>query len=293
MYKVIEKTATYTPLGIRFWDPVLDNHIRDALTVTARPESSPRPVRTAYRTQSGVYAFNGLPNMRDIENGFIGVDSASSPPVSYGFVIEVTDGQQRYVDVGFKVTLPLPYKGLFLSDLSSSPPGSSLKGFHLYSAPNRTPPAMITAVRGEVFDNSADQPAAQAVVRVTTEDEFSWFGLADTQGRFAALMPYPTLIDGIGGSPSAINRKHLYEQTWNLTIEVLYEPTQLQQLPNSIMKDYHSILNQRQADIWPISPDDGGQPAVNQIVQLNFGKDVILKTEGLSKLLISPAASPP
>lgn len=293
MYQVIEKISTYTPLGIRFWDPVLDNQIRDALTVTARPEFSPRPVITAYRTRSGVYAFNGLSNMRDIEHGSSRADSVSSPPTSHSFVIEVRDERRRYVDVGFKVDLPLSYKGLFLSNLPSSPPSGSPKGFNLYSAATRTPPALVTAVRGELFAIAADKPAAHALVRITTEDGFSWFGLADEQGRFAAVMPYPTLIDGIGGSPTANNRKPLYEQTWNLAIEVLFEPTHLQELPGSRMKDYKSILNQSQAQIWPISPKKGGLPIANQHVQLEFGKEVILKTAGLSKLLVSPAASPP
>lgn len=293
MYQLIEKISTYTPLGIRFWDPVLDNQIRDALMVTARPQFSPRPVITAYLTRSDVYAFNGLPNMRDIEHGSCGANSVSSPPTSHSFVIEVRDERRRYVDVGFKVDLPLSYKGLFLSNLPSSPPSGSPKGFNLYSAATRTPPALLTAVRGELFDCAADKPAAHAVVRVTTEDGFSWFGLADEQGRFATLMPYPTLIDGIGGSPTANNRRLLCEQTWDLKIEVHYEPTHLQEVPGSRMKDYCSILNQPQARIWLISPEDGGLPMANQHVQLTFGKEVILKTAGFSKLLVSPAASPP
>lgn len=293
MYRVVETITSHTCLGIRFRDPVTGDFVHDDLKVTARSVTEPRKVITAFRTPSFVYAFKGLPGLRSIEQGSIQGGPVASPPVQKRFVVEVQDQGGRYVDVGFSVDLPLPYSGLYLSNQLSSPPQSIPKGFNLYSTMMRTPPPMIVSVRGELYDVSSEQPAAHAVVCVHTEDGFYWYGLADAQGRCATLMPYPTLVDGIGGSPVASHRKLLYEQTWQLSVEVLYAPDQVQPLPYSTLNEYSSVLNQNRAQIWPVHPEDGGAPVDLENVQLNFGKDVILKTAGFSKLMVSPAASPP
>lgn len=261
--------------------------------VTARPENAARPVKTAFLTHSGAYAFDRLPGLREVEQGAFGDYPVSSPPVQKRFVVEVRDQHRRYVEVGFSVDLPLPYRGLYLSHQTSSPPNSIPRGVNLYSAVTRTPPSMIAAVRGELFDREAAQTAAHAVVCVTTEDGFQWYGLADAHGRFVTFMPYPTLIGGIGGSPAVQSRRPLHQQTWQLSIEVLYAPHLVTSLLDSTLKEYSSVLNQPPARIWPVLPEDGGISTDKQNVQLNYGIDVILKTAGQSKLMVSPATSPP
>ena len=57
---------------------ILLDQIRDGLAVTARPEAASGPWVDAFRTASGLYAFQGLPGLRDYENGI--VDLLSSPP---------------------------------------------------------------------------------------------------------------------------------------------------------------------------------------------------------------------
>lgn len=297
MRRIIETITQYSCLGIRFWDPVAGDCVQDDLTVTARPATATRPVKTAVRTHSGVYAFNNLPGLREIEQGGYGDYPVASPPVQKRFVVEIRDRLGRFVDVGFSVDLPLPYNGLYLlrpqNSPPSSPPNSIPRGFNLYSAITRTPPSMIVAIRGELLDADTGKPAAHAVVCIITEDGFEWHGLADVHGRFVTLMPYPTLIDAIGGSPAVQNKRPLHEQTWPLSIEVRYAPKSVQPLPYSTLKEYSSVLSQPPARIWPTAPGNGRAPMTKQDVRLYYGKDVILKTAGQSKLMVSPATSPP
>ncbi len=77
------------------------------------------------------------------------------------------------------------------------------------------------AVRGELFDIVTNSAAAHAVIRIQTHDGFHRYGIADDAGRFCVVMPYPALVENIGGSPPPVDRKRIYEQTWDLQIEVL------------------------------------------------------------------------
>lgn len=293
LYRVVESTTHFTCLGIRFWDPVAGKPVDNDLSVTARPQNGAGTVRAAMVTRSGVYAFSRLPGLREIEQGAFEEYPMTSPPVQKRFIVEVRDPGRRFVDVGFTVDLPLDYPGLYLSRHPHSPPGSIPRGVNLYSAVTRTPPAMVVAVRGELFDRENEQPAAHAVVCAHTEDGFQWYGLADAQGRFVAFLPYPTLIGGIGGSPAAQSRTPLHRQTWPLSVSVCYAPHLVRPLPASTINEYSTVLNQPPARIWPVLPESGGTARNTLDIQLGYGQDVILKTAGHSKLMVSPAASPP
>ena len=59
--KMAERVTQFTPLGIRFWDSVLDKQVSDHLLIKAYPTAGFRPVINAFRTASGIYAFQGLP----------------------------------------------------------------------------------------------------------------------------------------------------------------------------------------------------------------------------------------
>lgn len=306
MYRIIETISACAPLGIRFWDPVLNHAVKDGLSVTARPEDADHPMVNAGRTRSGIYAFKRLPGMRDVESHS---GTPLSPPAAHVYIIEVRDQRRRFIDVGFEVTLPLPYKGLFLSrspcQMISSPPGSPLpsppnsppdsapKGFNLYSSPVRSLPLMIPAVRGELLDVNTGRPAAHSLLRVDTPDGFSWFGIADDSGRFAVLLPYPALMDGLGGSPLENSRKRLSEQVWELTLYVHFDPSFVNGLPGSTLKDYRGILCQPRAAIWSHAPGGGQLPSYEYDINLKFGKEVIVKTDGFSSLLVSPDVSSP
>ena len=160
----------------------------------------------------------------------------------------------------------------------------------------------MTAVRGELVELSTHAPASHetrhapashALVRVETEDGSRWYGLADELGRFLVLLPYPVLSDGFGGSPAGGERRRLSEQTWPVIVEVLYSPSRLEALPGSVLPDYRSVLNQDLASVWSANPDEGGSPGLSLSVELRFGREIVLKTHGRSKLFLSPLDSSP
>ncbi len=287
---VLEQVRTFTPLGIRFWDPVLDEQVRDGLRVTARPaaEIGSRPVVAAFRTRSDIYAFGGLPGLRAVEHG---ENAGGSPAEERAFIVEVQDAQARFLSAAFEVRLPLPYHGMFLSGAGGSP-AERLNGFHLFSAPARQRPSWLGAVRGELVDAATREPAAHAVVRVRTPDGAAHYGLADGAGRLAVLLPYPVIEDQLGGSPG-VGGTPLAERRWLLQVEVLYRPALLQALPGTELPDYYSILQQGPGRIWTERPEDGGSAEPHWTGELQYGRELTLRTAGLSQMLVSPADTSP
>ena len=291
--RVLEQLSVFTPLGIRFWDPVLDRQVRDGLRVTAWPASTQRPVVTAYRTQSDIYAFQDLPGLRDLEYGFSGQHTApGSPPAQQRFVVQVEDARRRFLPVALAIDLPLPYRGVFPRNGVHSPAQTSPPGFLLYSSIARPLPSWLAAVRGELIASTTGQAAAHAVIRVQiAANGRSWFGLSDEQGRFAVYLPYPTLGEGIGASPP-LGQGSLFTQSWPLSLQVYYQP-ELPVLAGSELPDYLDILSQTPAAIWQQPPSNGNTPTMEWAGVLEFGRELIVTTTGLTHLLISPAGSSP
>lgn len=295
MLTILEKLTTFTPLGIRFWDPVLNEQIRDKLMVTARSENGQGQAVSAYRTASDIYAFNGLPGLRSIEYSSHDPDHIESPLKTYKYIIKVEDTQRHFINVAFRVELPLQYRGIFLSRTEASPPQNAPR-FILYSAPTRTAPSWLAVIRGELTDVATGEPAAHAVVRVRAPGGRIWYGLGDEKGRFGVFMPYPTIEGSFVGSPRIFIGKPLVAQSWELSVEVLYEPNVLEPLPHTTLPNYLSILSQKQARIWKQSPEAGSPGAagseVSELpVELEFGKALTLRTDGKSTLMISPTES--
>ncbi len=291
MITVIEKDSTATLLGIRFWDPVLGLQISDGLYAIARQLHNREAVVHATRTRSGVYAFHALPGMREFERGFR--REPGSPPEQKPFIIEVEDAFRRYNPVAFRVLLPLQYRGVYLSNSPGSPFQPSPKGVLLFSAPTRSASTCLGAVHGNLIDATTGAPAANALVRLRTPEGQEWYGAADENGRFLLLLQYPTINHTSAGSPTQISFKPLSEQEWTVTIEVLYDPTRWERLPFAKVPEYLSLLTQRKAGIFREDPDDSspaeGIPELQ--VTLEYGKELIVRTNGLSTLMIRPPDS--
>ncbi|MEI2692782.1 MAG: hypothetical protein V9H69_24885 [Anaerolineae bacterium] len=150
MPTVIERQTIFTPLGIRFWDPATDRQIAHGLRVRAWPDGALEPVRGAFRTASGIYAFQGLPGLRAVEyppaNG-----GAASPPAAQRFVVAVEDEQRRFLPATLRVDAP--FEGIYPTALPASPPGAALPGLYLFSAPWRSA-AGLAAVRADLVRRS-------------------------------------------------------------------------------------------------------------------------------------------
>jgi hypothetical protein len=284
-----EQLVIFTLLGIRFWDPVMDRAITDALDVRAYPQTAPRQERLAFRTASGNYAFQGLPGLQHIEypeteHPETGEGGATSPPTLLPFVVTVADQQQRYLPAAFAVDLPLPYRGLYQVTPADSPPGSELAGFYLFAAPTRPTPPGFGVIRAHVVDADSGSAAAHAIVIADFGEEGRWLGMSNSQGGLLILFPYPTFRQILHTSPPGSLPANGGSQRWPLTIRALYAPNTLTDLPGTDLPDFRSISSQEAGLLWP---DQTGPPVAQLDLELTFGQELVLRTEGISSLLLT------
>ncbi len=289
-YTWLETVSLKNLFGIRFWDPALDSQIGEGLRVVLYPQENTRKKTLAYRTRSNVYTFSSIPGM--ILHETVADEELASPSATKNFIVEVNDLRNRYNSAAFSVELPLPYNGIFLVDDDSASPSDAPRGFNLYSSINRLPASQFTFLRGELINRSTEEPAAHALIQVENEQRFSWYGLADENGKFAVMLPYPLLDISFGSSPPTSDGVRLFERTWTVSVSVMYEPLSLIELPGTDLPEYSSILSQGQAFIYTESPEtDVGE--VNELqAELVYGRDLVIKTAGYSELYVSPSGSP-
>jgi hypothetical protein len=278
VYAPLERVTIVTPLGIRFWDALLDAPVRDGLDVTARPLGQRAGGTAAFRTASGIYAFRGLPGLHDVE--YPAGDALASPLPGRRFVVEVADRQRRFLPAVFGVDLP--YSGIFpTGTLGASVPGRP-PGFYLFSAPTRPVTPAAAAVRATLVDLDG-APAAYAVLTVQAPGGATWYGLADERGCAAVLFPYPTFTAGAGlASPLADTR-----QRWPVSVRVYYAPATLETPPGSALPDLRSILSQPAAVIWATPV---GQALDHLPLELVFGQELVLRTGDSATLIAGPAS---
>ena len=280
MTTVIERQTIFTPLGIRFWDPATNSQVGHGLRVRAWPDGATGPVREAFRTASGIYAFQGLPGLRTVEypanNG-----GSASPPVGQRFVVSVEDQQRRFLPVVMRVDAP--YTGIYPTALAVSPPGEALPGFYLFSAPWRAASA-LAVVRADLVRESSGEPAAFAVLELDGQESGVWHGIADERGSVAVFFPIPPFQATLGSSPPGPQAPP-QEQQWQVTARVLYEPAHLETPAGADVPDLRTILTQAGGVVWAAA---GGASAAELNATLSFGQDLTLQTTGLAdtRLLI-------
>jgi len=292
MTAILEDLTTFTPLGVRFWDPATDQQVRDALHVEANPLARPGAKVAAVRSYGDVYAFLHLPGLRDLEYGYER-SGILSPPAAHPFIVQVRDARERFLPIALQITLPLPYRGVYLCGAAGSPVEATPRGLHLYSAPGRPLPPSAAAVRGELRRADTGTAAAHAVVRIETENAEAWYGLSDARGRFVVVLPYPSLAHGFGGSPASPGHRPLLEQVWQLSLSVFYQPHAQTVLPGSTVPDYLSVLQQAQADLYEYPPEAGGVAVASLPVALQFDRHPTVRTDGASQLLVMPSTASP
>lgn len=294
MYRVIEEINTFTPLGIRFWDPALDQQIRGGLRVHGRRRGRRQTV-DAVRTDRDIYVFHHLPGLRDVINS-VGGNTGESPLPTRDYVIEVEDLHRRFNPIAFGVSLPLPYRGLFMVGEVASP-GDTFHGVHLYSAPTRTVARTFGMLHAQMIDTQSGGPAAYAVLEVEFFDGSLATGVADENGRVAVVAPLPPLMEGFASSPATGPGRPLQMQSWDLRVAARYQPGALEDLPDTTLPDYGGIVQQDYGAIVrtisspalpPASPGAETWPE-----ELEFGRPLVLRTAGISELLVTPAATSP
>jgi len=274
----------FTPFGIRFWDSAWDVAVTSGLSVVAWPVGQPSRWRTAVRTRSGIYAFHGLPGMHDVE--YPAADQAvSSPPVARRFVVRVEDFDRRFIPVAFQVDLP--QFGIFPSN-AVTPSGPPLPGFTLYSAPTRNGTAGLAVVRAQLTEDGAGSPAAHALLEVEAPQGRIVQGIADERGSAVVAFSVPPFRPGATASPPST---HVGTQSWPVRIRVRYSPHLLAAIAGTTVPDLRSVVAQTPAQVRPSATSSS---FVNELTaDLEFGRELVIRTSGLPALTVRAAASPP
>ncbi len=302
--RVLEERTARTLLGIRFWDPALDEQVRDSLVVRARREAFPfspqegvGPERTAVRTAGGVWAFHGLPGLRALERGEEPDPPASPPgaPEAARFLVSVEDARRRFLPVAFTVDLPLPYRGPWNPGLEASPLSAAAARCYLFPAPNRPAGPGLAAVRAQLADadrtgpDGGPAPAAHALVELELEGGDRWYGLTDRRGSVTVLLPWPTVTGTIATSPPNGTFPPLARQRWRVTVRVRWSPGLPTHPVAGGAPDLRAVRHQEPARLWP----DAGPTVPELEAELAYGRELVLRTSGRPELLIEAAGSPP
>jgi hypothetical protein len=295
----LDTFSRVTPLGLRFWDAVLEMVVGDGLTVTAYPEGQGFRRTSAFTTPGGVYGFAGLPGLHAAETG-AGDDAYwtfwTNPAQAQRFVVEVSDPAGRYQP--FSLTTDLPRRGLYTWDCTglasplASPVAPGPPAVPLFSAPGRAVPAGMAVVRAELWDVVAGAPAAWAVLEVTPLGQPPAQGIADAAGRVAVLFPYPepAMPPVALGSPLGGSAGSLAQQQWTVALRAAYTPR-----PPSSTPDLCATLSQPAAFLWA----DTARSQPRTEAQLFFGQELVVRTKDsatgarLPTLYVTTAASPP
>jgi hypothetical protein len=272
---ILDRITLVTPLALSFWDPVSNAVIRDGLVVTAYPPNQPEQAVQASVNRLGIYTLRNLPGLRAVENGIGDAAFWINPPATRTFVVEVQDIQRRFQP--FSLTLSAPVRGVFAWEHGTpeSPPQPT--SIPLFSAPARSVPAGMAAVRAELFDPIHQQPAAWAILQVRLAGQLLARGLADEAGRLVLIFPYP--------EPNLASHIPLTQQVWSLQLQAAYAWSAT--VPPS--PDLEAALAQPSATLW----QDSARSLPLTQANLSFGRELILRSvdsvshQPLSSLLIT------
>lgn len=288
----LDKVNHFVPLGIRFWDFATEKSVTDGLDVTARRLDRSHPVRRAFQSISGIYAFRDLPGLRRIERPDPDLPAgvhpvASSPPDQYPFVIRVADRLGRYLAVNFQVDLP--HRGIYpIQPPSTSPPGSGLPGFFLFSSPTRQLLSSLAMVQAQLFERLGPgqfRPAAHATMEIIAPRQPVWRGIADERGTVLVAFPYPPFATEVAPVSPPLGAPETRVQAWDITVRVNYRSDIEQSTPDSValLPDLGDILTQPPASLWLTQSG----PGLAQLdTRLIFGQPLRLQTAGAAELWI-------
>jgi hypothetical protein len=190
--------------------------------------------------------------------------------VGANFIIYIEDRMQRFLPQVLLMCLPK----------------ERLVEVPLFSSPARLAPAGLGTVRGQLAthqDSLPTGPASWAFV-VATLDNHSYVAVADARGMFTLFVPYASALPPLEGSPPH-GGGSIDQLTWPINIQVFYQPSEQQFVPNLGLPDTLSIMQQARADIH----DQTGMPVAELTRAIRFGGDLVVATLGQSELLVDPA----
>ena len=271
---VLERITRTALLGVRPWDGTTGIAVTEGL-VLIEVETGARAVPN----RSGVFAFHDLPGMRASSFGAGDAGFWASPPAHRRLVLELSDERRRYLRMRFDADAPL--RGLLRESAGpASPPDLDVPGVPLFSAPGRTVPGGLAAVRADLWDLHADAPAAWAVLEVTAAPGTTARGVADADGRVLVPLAYPEPPWQTGSPPPTA--VPLSDQSWTLDLAVRYDPAAVAPASGAA-PDLPSVLSQPPATaLADLSPS-----AALTSATLTFGQPLTLRTPGHSVLHVT------
>jgi hypothetical protein len=277
----LERQTIYTLLGVRYWDPALDEAVVDGLQVTAWPADRPEAVTTAFRTAAGVVAFRGLAGLRHLEYPAEGIEPWEAAPVR--FIVQALDARRRYLPLVFAVHVP--HRGVFPSSALHSPDVPAAPGCWLFSAPTRGAVPGFGVVRAQLAVAESAEPVAYAVVEVAIAGE-TWYGISDAAGQVVVVFPLPdfTSLTGFTSPVSVMPR-----QSWPVAVRVRHAGLVQETPVRAVAPDLRSLFEQPGRDIWLSS---GGGTGESLVMDFVFGEELVLQTPGAPGLWLEPEASP-
>jgi hypothetical protein len=291
-YFKLETIIRRAPLGIRFVDIVREVSISDSLVVQAWQKGTSGPKLTAIASPlSGVCGFRTLPGLGAFEAGrrpasdWCGSSPDTMPPSDLrasGAIYGWVNADENEAKANFVVTVE-DLQGRFLPQvLLMCLPKEKLIEVPLFSSPARPVLPGLGVIRGQLA-TQAGAPAGWALVTAVLEGR-NYVAVADARGMFVIFVPYarfPALQNG--GYPQG---NELIDQlSWDVTIQVAYQPSKQLFTPGVEPPDSLSILEQGSATVY----GQVGQPLAELNTKIYFGQELVVRTGDLSQLLIDPA----
>ena len=284
-FTILERVTIVSPLGIRFRDAATGRLIDSGLSVTAVPLLGGKRSVANYN-DSGVYVFQSLPGLGDVQRGAGDTAYWSPPPPTKRFKVEVVDLLNRYLPVRFLADAP--FRGLFTTDPAQLgvPPVPESAHVSLPVGPASPLPPGMAVVRASLFDPQANRPASWAILEARVNGKVMGRGVADSNGNLLLLMAYPAPPAFVPAAP-AVPVLPLSGQSWPVNLFGFYGPP----APVSPdMPDLAMTITQPAASLWADAP--GGRPLAP--ATLTYGRDLVVSSEPpRSNLLITPAVAPP
>jgi hypothetical protein len=272
----VRDTVTRTALlGVRFWDRATGRSVAEGLQLTDTASGT-----LARPSRSGVFVFHDLPGLRASAYGAGDGGFWASPPTLADLTFELVDPERRFMPFRFDATAPTRGVVMEACALAGSPPNGDIAGVPLFSTPSRPLPSGLAAVRAQLWDSAADEPAAWAVLEVSVGAAAAYQGIADAEGRVAVMLPYPE-PPWHGSSPPPGSRS-LSDQTWPVGIAVRYDGSAVPAVATD-PPDLCAVLEQ-----IPATPFHDLSPPVSLTeATLAFGRELVLRTAGHPVLVVS------
>ncbi len=292
-----ELLTIISPLGIRFRDSLTGSFVDDGLSVTAYPEGDPLNETIGFPNRKGVFVFRDLPGLPEIVRQTPAPDPSEHPTADEAFWAENADSRRMVVEVEdlrkrfhpFSLMVTVPCKGLFrwAFDAVDSPP--SLETWvPLLSTASRVAPAGTAVIRAELLDAVTGSPAAWVLVEAIIGGSVKSRGLSGTDGQLVLMLPYPepknASILSPMDSPLSSDRTPLLSEGWEVSFSAYYSPLD----PTATICSLDEVASQSRAMLLTgLSP-----PTELGAMILNFGKELILKSESGSNLWITTLSTP-